>query len=100
MTDFARIDEVHADPTIFYSTAQQGQRPGQAVERAKSIGELYDEQGIENFTPFSGDRSNVSFAARLQLHWANLDKREPSVRIVCRSYSETPLPGLLICYGS
>jgi hypothetical protein len=25
----------------------------------------------------------VSFAARLQLHWADLEKREPSVKIVC-----------------
>jgi hypothetical protein len=40
------------------------------------------------------DRSDVSFAARLMSHWANLDKREPTVKIVCRNYAEKPQPGL------
>jgi len=37
-----------------------------------------------------GDRSDVSFAARLMLHWADLENRDPTVKIVCRNYSETP----------
>ncbi len=28
------------------------------------------------------------------MHWANLDEREPTIKIVCRSYSERPQPGL------
>ena len=34
------------------------------------------------------------FAARLMAHWANLEHREPTVKIVCRNYSEKPDPGL------
>ena len=92
MRDFFRMQTCYADPTIFNTTLQQSQRPGQASERAKSIGDLYAEQGIENLTPFAGDRSDVSFAARLQMHWADLEHREPTVKIVCPQgmYSETP----------
>ena len=74
-------------------TLQQSQRPGQSAERAKSIAELYQEQGIEVLVPF-GDRSDTSFAARLHLHWADLENREPTVKIVCRNYCETPQFGL------
>jgi len=97
MADVRRISACYADPTIFDSTMQQSQgpsRPGQAQERAKSINELYVEQGIELFSAFGLDRSDVSFAARLMLHWANLGDRQPSVRIVCRNYSEKPQYGL------
>jgi hypothetical protein len=78
---------------------QQSNQPtqaGKAAERAKSINELYIEQGIELFSPFCGDRSDISFAARLMMHWSNLDKREPTVKIVCRipNYDEKPQPGL------
>ena len=73
---------------------QQSQIPGKPAERAKSINQLYGEQGIALFTPFVMDRSDVSFAARLMTHWANLDVREPSVKIVCRNYGEKPQPGL------
>lgn len=94
MPDFARMDPCFFDPTAFDMTLQQSQRPGQTAERAKSIGELYQEQGIEVFSPFAGDRSDVSFAARLHLHWADLENREPTVKIVCRNYSEKPQLGL------
>ncbi len=94
MKDFDRIETVYADPTIFNVTSQQSQRLGEAVQRAKSIGELYYEQNIENFVPFGGDRSDVSFAQRLHAHWADLEHREPTVKIVCRHYTETPQFGL------
>lgn len=96
MADIRKISACYADPTIFHQTMQQSapQRPGQAQERAKSINDLYVEQGIELFSPFVLDRSDVSFAARLMLHWANLDQRAPSVKIVCRTYSERPQYGL------
>ena len=94
MPDFARMEPCYADPTIFPMTVQQSQRPGEAIQRAKSIAELYEEQGISGFVAFGYDRSDVSFAARLHLHWSDLEHREPSVRIVCRNWTETPQPGL------
>lgn len=96
MADVRKVTCCQADPTIFLDLMQQSQPcgPGHAQERAKSINELYVEEGIELFSPFRGDRSDISFAARLMLHWANLDQREPSLRIVCRNFSERPQPGL------
>lgn len=97
MTDIHKISVAYADPTIFDFTQQQANQPtqpGKAAERAKSFNELYVEQGIQLFSPFQGDRSDISFAERLLLHWSNLDKREPTVKIVCRNYAEKPIPGL------
>lgn len=94
MEDIRKVAACYADPTIFDFNIQQSQRPGHAVERAKSINELYIEQGIELFSPFPGDRSDVSFAGRLMAHWANLDRREPTVKIVCPQYTESPQFGL------
>ena len=94
MADIRKVRACFADPTIFDVTMQQSQRAGRPQERAKSINELYVEQGIALFSPFAQDRSDVSFAARVMVHWANLDKREPSLKIVCRNYSEKPQPGL------
>lgn len=95
MADIRKMAVCYSDPSIFNVTMEQGAaRPGMAAERAKSVNELYVEQGIELFTPFAMDRSDVSFAHRLMLHWSNLDLREPSVRIVCRNYSEKPNPGM------
>src|SRR5205823_6570907 len=89
-----KIASCFADPTIFDMTLQQSQQTGKPHERAKSVNELYVEQGVALFSPFMMDRSDVSFAARLMAHWANLDEREPSLKIVCRNYSEKPQPGL------
>src|SRR5438876_8284520 len=94
MQDILKIAACYADPSIFDLNNQQSQIPGKPAERAKSINQLYGEQDIALFTPFVMDRSDVSFAARLMAHWANLDVREPSVKIVCRNYSEKPQPGL------
>lgn len=94
MADIRKIAACFADPSIFPQTLQQSQTPGKPAERAKSVNELYVEQGIELFSPFAMDRSDVSFAARVMAHWSNLDKREPSLKIVCRNYSERPQPGL------
>ena len=96
MADIRKVAACHADPSIFPQVVQQSQSglPGRPAERAKSINELYIEQGIELFSPFAGDRSDVSFAARVMQHWSNLDNREPSLKIVCRNFSERPQPGL------
>ena len=97
MRDFDRMENVQADPSMFHGTNQQEQRPGHAQERAKSFAELYAQAGVSNLISFGGDdKSDVSFAARLMLHWSDLDKRTPSVRIVCRKglYQDKPQPGL------
>jgi hypothetical protein len=97
MKDFERLETVHADPSMFNMTNQQSsdQRPGHSQERAKSFGELYREEGIENLFSFAGtDKSDVSFAERVHKHWADLDNREPTLRIACRNYTEGFLPGL------
>ena len=94
MADIRKVAACFADPSIFPQTLQQSQLPGKPAERAKSINELYVEQKIELFSPFAMDRSDVSFAARVMAHWSNLETRQPSLRIVCRNFSERPQPGL------
>ena len=97
MPDIHRLSACYADPTIFDCTMQQSISPLNTPtlrQSSKSINVLYQEQGIEVFCPFSLDRSDVGFAARLMLHWSNLDQREPTVRIVCRNRSEQPQYGL------
>lgn len=97
MADIRKVSAAYADPTIFDATMQQSNQPTQAgkpAERAKSINDLYHEGLIDLFSPFGGDRSDISFAARLHTHWSNLDEREPSLKIVCRNYAEKPQPGL------
>ena len=96
MADFECMRTIYADPSMFHRTSQQSEKPGHAPEIAKSYNELYSELGISNLCPFSGDRSDVSFAGRLMQHWADLDNREPTVKILCRRglYAEKPDPGL------
>jgi hypothetical protein len=94
MADIRKVRVCYADPSIFPMQMQQSQMPGKPAERAKSINELYVEQGIELFSPFRGDRSDVSAVARMMMHWHNLDRREPTLKIVCRNFSERPQPGL------
>jgi hypothetical protein len=97
MRDFERMENVQADPSMFHGTNQQEQRPGHAQERAKSFADLYAQAGVTNLLSFGGDdKSDVSFAARLMLHWSDLEHRMPSVRIVCRKglYLDKPQPGL------
>jgi hypothetical protein len=94
MADIRKVAACYADPSIFDANFQQSQQNGRPQERAKSVNELYIEHYIGLFSPFAMDRSDVSFAARLMSHWANLDEREPTVKIVCRNYAEKPQPGL------
>lgn len=94
MADIRKVAACFADPSIFPQTLQQSQVPGKPAERAKSINELYVEEKIELFSPFAGDRSDVSFAARVMAHWSNLEHRKPSLKIVCRNYCERPQHGL------
>jgi hypothetical protein len=97
MPDFRRMRDCYADPSIFDCTMQQSINPNNTQivrQSAKSINDLYCEQGIEQFSPFALDRSDVGFAARLLQHWSNLDQREPTVKIVCRQRSDQPQYGL------
>ncbi len=96
MRDFERMETIYADPSMFQATSQQSQKPGHAPEIAKSYNKLYCELGITALCCFSGDRSDVSFAGRLMQYWADLDNREPTVKILCPRglYADKPLPGL------
>ena len=88
--------DVCADPSMFNTRQEQSQRPGHAAEVAKTFNELYMEAGVTNLCEYCGDRSDVSFAGRLHMHWANLEieGEMPTVQIVCRYYSEQPVPGI------
>ena len=110
MADIRKVRHCPADPSIFPDTHQQGNK-----EQAKSTNDLYVENGIALFSQFYGDRSDLSFASRiLSQHWANLGPtdreleeyspeeqveimkkfRQPTLKIVCRTYSDAPQPGL------
>ena len=93
MADLDRVTDFYADPSIFPINvhANVPTRPG---ERAKSVFDIYSENGFGRLAPFYGDPSDVSFVHQLQMHWSNLPERAPSVRIVCRNYAETPQYGL------
>jgi hypothetical protein len=110
MEDIRKIRRCPADPSIFPDLHQQSGK-----EQAKSTNDLYIENGIALFSQFQGDRSDLSFAARiLSQHWANLGPtdreledyspeeqeeilskfRKPTLKIVCRNYSDAPQYGL------
>jgi len=93
MPDLRKLQSCYADPSIFPLNVHANV-PTRKRERAKSLSEIYAEAGIDFLSPFHGDHSDVSFAARLLMHWANLDEREPTVKIVCRNYSERPVYGM------
>ena len=93
MADIGKLDTCYADPSIFPLNAQANV-PTRKDERAKSLNEIYVENGIEIFSPFHGDHSDISFGERVLMHWRDLDNREPTLKIVCRNFSESPQPGL------
>ncbi len=94
MPDLHRLQTCYADPSIFPLNihANVPTRPG---ERAKSVSEIYEENGVDFLSPFTGrDHTDLSFTHRLLAHWANLEEREPTVKIVCRNYTGRPNYGL------
>ena len=93
MPDLRKLQTCYADPSIFPMNVHANV-PTRKGERAKSLSEIYAENGIDFLSPFHGDHSDVSFAARLLMHWANLEDREPTVKIVCRQSWERPSYGL------
>jgi hypothetical protein len=68
--------EVYADPSIFYQT--QAQEDG----KYKAIAELYADIGIANLIP-APETHELLGMERILAHWHDLDRREPTLKIVC-----------------
>lgn len=73
---FLEAEEVLADPSIFYGSHAQGDGT------FKAISQLYIEEGVVNLVP-APDKSELTGMERILNHWANLDKRGPTLKIVC-----------------
>lgn len=86
--DVQRMDPCWADPSVFDQKTQQEQG-----KVAKSFGEVYEENGVSFLTAFRGNRNEQTFAERLLSHWSDLENREPTVKIVCRNYTDRPQYG-------
>lgn len=89
MPDVDRFEACWADPSIFDQKTQQekGKEP-------RAMSDVYADVGVGFLNRFGGNRSDITFAERLLSHWADLEHREPSLRIVCRNYSDRPQLGL------
>jgi len=68
--------QMFADPSIFYQT--QAQSDG----KFKAIASLYAEQGIDNLGQ-APENNELLGMERILAHWMNLDKCEPTLKIVC-----------------
>ena len=68
--------DAFADPSIFYKT--QAQSDGSF----KAIADLYIEEGIANLIP-APNTSELTGMERILKHWVDLDRREPTLKIVC-----------------
>jgi len=88
MPDVNRFEACYADPTVFDQRTQQerGKEP-------KAIAQVYAEEGVEFLTRFHRNRNDQTFTEALLAHWGDLAHRNPTVRIVCRNYSDRPQPG-------
>jgi hypothetical protein len=67
---------IYSDPSIFFSHHVQNDGT------FKAIAELYEEVGIENLER-APDNKELLGMERILAHWANLDQREPTLKIVC-----------------
>jgi hypothetical protein len=77
---------IFADPSIFYET--QAQNDG----RFKAIASLYAEQGIDNLCQ-APENNELLGMERILAHWMNLDKSEPTLKIVCpKAYQDIAMP--------
>jgi hypothetical protein len=73
--------QMFADPSIFYQT--QAQNDG----KFKAIASLYAEEGIDNLGP-APENNELLGMERILAHWMNLDKCEPTLKIVCPKASQ------------
>jgi transposase-like protein len=73
---FMEAEEVLADPSIFFNSQAQ------SAGAFKAISQLYFEEGIVNLVraPNNNEQTGMD---RILNHWANLDQREPTLKIVC-----------------
>lgn len=86
-TDVGRFENCYGDPSVFDQKTQQEKDS----KEPKAISQLYEDEGIHFIRRFHGNRNNQTFVQRLLAHWGGLDSgRLPTVRIVCRGYSEPP----------
>jgi hypothetical protein len=87
MPDVGRFEACYTDPTVFDQRTQQekGKEP-------KAIAQVYAEEGVHFLTRFYRNRNDQTFAEALLAHWGDLANRNPTVRIVCRNYSDRPTP--------
>ena len=53
---------------------------------------MYAEEGVRFLTRFYRNRNDQTFTEALLAHWGDLANRSPTIRIVCRNYSERPQP--------
>jgi hypothetical protein len=67
---------MYADPSIFYNT--QAQKDG----TFKAIASLFADEGITNLSP-APENNELLGMERILAHWMNLDKCEPTLKIVC-----------------
>jgi transposase-like protein len=68
--------EIYADPSIFHQT--QAQEDG----KYRAIAELYVDLGITNLIPAPATHELLGME-RILAHWHDLDRREPTLKIVC-----------------
>jgi hypothetical protein len=73
---FLEAEEVFADPSIFSSTQAQSEGG------FKAISLLYAEEGIVNLGR-APNTAEIAGMGRILNHWANLDQREATLKIVC-----------------
>lgn len=88
MADVDRMEVCYADPSVFDQKMQQ-----EKGKEAKAIAQLYIDEGVNFMVRFHRNRNDQTFAETLLAHWGNLENRKPTVRIVCRNYSERPQHG-------
>lgn len=68
--------EAIADPSIFHKSMAQSDGT------FKAIADLYVEEGIRNMLP-APNTNELTGMERILNHWSDLDKREPTLKIVC-----------------
>ena len=73
--------QIFADPSIFYETHAQNDG------KFKAIASLYAEQGINNLGR-APENNELLGMERILAHWMNLDKCEPTLKIVCPKASQ------------
>lgn len=89
MPDLGRMRWVKADPSIFWDTVPTNEGSYTATNA------IYKQHGVDFLQTFEGEKNDLTGITRLlEQHWAKLDKRKPTLYIVCRNRSDKRQPGL------